>query len=32
VSQEAAVAASLLYQFLTTIPPLAVGVACLTRL
>jgi hypothetical protein len=32
VSQEAAVAASLLYQFLTTIPPLAVGVVCLSRL
>lgn len=29
VEQETAVAASLVYQFLTTIPPLAVGIICL---
>lgn len=32
ISQESAVAASLLYQFLTTIPPLAVGFVCLVVL
>lgn len=32
VAQEAAVAASLLYQFLTTVPPLAVGAVCFLRL
>ncbi len=32
ISQEAAVAVSLLYQFLTTIPPLAVGFICLVAL
>lgn len=32
VEQEAAVAASLLYQFLTTVPPLAVGAICFLRL
>ncbi|WP_282605675.1 lysylphosphatidylglycerol synthase transmembrane domain-containing protein [Pelagibius sp. Alg239-R121] len=32
VDQEAAVAASLLYQFLTTVPPLIAGGICLARL
>ncbi len=32
IAQEAAVAASLLYQFLTTVPPLAVGAVCFLRL
>ncbi len=32
IKQEAAVAASLLYQFLTTVPPLAVGLICLACL
>lgn len=32
VEQESAVAASLVYQFLTTIPPLAVGIICLACL
>lgn len=32
IAQEAAVAASLLYQFLTTVPPLAAGAFCFVKL